>query len=486
MATLVGHGATVGITVVQAFVLIPLCLSALGAQLYGAWVAASELLNWIQLLDIGIPYLLTQRVGAALGRGDRADAARWSATGLMLLSGVAVCLWAVATAGAPFAAIWVRAPSDQTGVFTGAFRLAAAASALILIFSGVLGLSRGAQKPRIPNGAQVLGVAAGLAISVGLLASGWGLWALPMGMAARAIISLAGGAIFLARLPGRRLWLLGASRERVRETQELEPAIAGACFGLLLVYSTEVLIVAAMLGPVPALVYSLTRRAAEGLRNLLDVFVTAVHGGFAHLVTAHDRARAREVMHEIVWLRTAAACLCGAVLLLVNQGFVTRLFGAQNFGGLWLTSAFVVQMIIGGHSLLFNALLRAAGHIREGSWLLLAEALVRVAAISVALYALGLAGAPWAAATVNACALVITRRQLERALPASAGDAPPPPLGSRIAPLAVLGVAAVASLFWTPLSWRDLVATGLVAVLAGGAFLWWMRPAGFGRGVQLS
>src|SRR6187455_2754593 len=106
MATLVGHGATVGITVVQAFVLIPLCLSALGAQLYGAWVAASELLNWIQLLDIGIPYLLTQRVGAALGRGDRADAARWSATGLMLLSGVAVCLWAVATAGAPFAATW--------------------------------------------------------------------------------------------------------------------------------------------------------------------------------------------------------------------------------------------------------------------------------------------------------------------------------------------------------------------------------------------
>src|SRR5215210_4877473 len=67
LTTLFGTGATVAVTVAQAFVLIPLSLLHLGTHLYGAWLGAFELLIWLQLLDMGIPNLMTQRIGAAVG-----------------------------------------------------------------------------------------------------------------------------------------------------------------------------------------------------------------------------------------------------------------------------------------------------------------------------------------------------------------------------------------------------------------------------------
>ena len=70
LSTLFGTGATVAITIAQAFILIPLWLTYLGGGLYGAWLATSELLVWLQLLDLGIPNLMTQRIGASVGQCD--------------------------------------------------------------------------------------------------------------------------------------------------------------------------------------------------------------------------------------------------------------------------------------------------------------------------------------------------------------------------------------------------------------------------------
>ena len=75
LSTLFGTGATVAITIAQAFILIPLCLTYLGGGLYGAWLAASELLVWLQLLDLGIPNLMTQRIGASVGQMTRGGVA---------------------------------------------------------------------------------------------------------------------------------------------------------------------------------------------------------------------------------------------------------------------------------------------------------------------------------------------------------------------------------------------------------------------------
>jgi O-antigen/teichoic acid export membrane protein len=482
-ATLTGTGLTVCITVAQAFLLVPLCLSHLGAALYGAWRGAFELLVWVQLLDCGIPNLLTQRVAAALARGDHAGAARWTSTAMTMLIIIACLLALTGALVAPFVGRWVDVPHDQAATFMRCFQVGVLASAVLLVFNGLFGLSRGAQLTALVNASQVAGVLASLVVSIVLLIKGWGLWALPMGLLVRALLSLVGGLTFLWRLPhDRGGQIVRPSRVLAGEIVSLAPSMASGNVGYLLANNSEIFLVATIFGPVAATTYALTRAAIDGLRNLLDSFAWAVYGGFSHLVTAVDRYRARAVLHEVLWLRLAAACVCGAVAIAVNRTFVTRLFGADHFGGVWLTAGFAVQMVLGGQSFLANFLYRAAGHVGAGSRWLAAEAVARVLAMLTGFFLIGLPGAPWAAAVVSTAALLLMIGLLDRTLPASDVRAAAGQWTSQIAPIVVLALGVAIALMDPSHSWIGLVATGTTIVLAGGGLLWLTVPASSGVG----
>jgi O-antigen/teichoic acid export membrane protein len=483
LATLTGTGLTVCITVAQAFLLVPLCLSHLGAALYGAWRGAFELLVWVQLLDCGIPNLLTQRVAAALARGDQADAARWTSTAMTTLVVIA-CLLAFAGALiAPFVGRWVDVPHDQAATFMRCFQVGVLASAVLLVFNGLLGLSRGVQLTALVNVSQVAGGLAGLLVSIVLLIKGWGLWALPIGLLVRALSSLAGGIVFLWRLPRDRGGrIVRPARALAGEIMSLAPSMASGSVGYLLANNSEIFLVATIFGPVTATMYALTRSAIDGLRNLLDSFAWAVYGGFSHLVTAVDRHRARAVLHEVLWLRFAAGCLCGAIAIAVNRAFVTLLFGADHFGGVWLTVGFALQMVVGGQAFLANFLYRAAGHVGEGSLWLAAEAVARVAAMLAGFFLIGILGAPWAAVVVSTAALLVMTRLLNRTLPPSDVRAAAGHWTNQVAPLVVLAFGVAVALTGPSHSWIGIVATGTVVALLGGGLLWVMVPASSGIG----
>jgi O-antigen/teichoic acid export membrane protein len=483
MSTLFGTGATVAITIAQAFILIPLCLTYLGAGLYGAWLATAELLIWLQLLDLGIPNLMTQRIGASAGENDVAAVSRWSGTGLWVLGVIALALAGLAILCAPLVTAWARVPASDAGAFTASFRVGAVASAMLLGYHGVLGIARGVQITGLVNAAQVTAALSGLFVSVGLLLAGFGVWSLAFGLLARAVVSVGAATLFM--ITARKAAGVRPGRPSVavlREMAALAPSMAGANAGYLLANYTEVILVNTMFGPVAAAVYALTRRAIDGVRSLLESIAWAVYGGFAQLVTADDRHRARAVLHEILWFRLSAACLCAAVVLGVNQAFVTLLFGAENFGGILLTAGFAVQMIVGGQAFLSNYLFRAAGHVREGSILLAGEAVGRVAAVAGALAVTGLAGAPWAAAGVSAIATSVTLRRLERELPASAAPASRTTVGSRLAPYVVFLLGAAVAIVTVPLSWTYVGGVVVLLTVCSLAVFWWVVPRNVAEG----
>ncbi|CAN5543429.1 hypothetical protein BH23ACI1_BH23ACI1_26730 [soil metagenome] len=472
LSTLVGNGLTVGITVVQAFVLIPLCLTYLGAPLYGAWLAATEVLLWVQMLDAGLPNLLMQRVGSAVGAGDYRSAARWASTTLLGLLGIGLTVAAIAFLVAPFVTGWVGTPEAQREDFVGSFRMGVIAAVLLLLSNGCVGLSRGIQRTAIVNTAQVLGALTGLVTSIVLLVSGWGLWALATGLFVRAAFAVTGAVLFLRTLPATGLsWWAQPSSECAREIRGLVPSMSSASIAYVLANNSEILLVTLFWGPVPALVYALTRRALDGARNLLDTIAWAVSGGFAHLVSAADRHRARVVLAELLWLRLALACAAGAAVVAVNQAFVTLLFGSEHYGGLWLSVMLSMQMIVGGQSFLANFLWRSTGAVREGSMLMVAESVIRMLGMSAGLLLIGLSGAPLAAVITSAVALVVVQRRLEASLPPGTDEAVTRPGPS--APLLVFGLGIVIAGIGVPPSWM-FVAGGVAAVGLGASVILWL------------
>lgn len=418
VATLLGSGATAFIAVAQAVILIPLSLQYLGPRVYGAWLACAELLVWVHLLDLGLPNLLTQKAGAAFGAGDERGVARWFTAGVATLSGLAVGVAGLAVAIAPLVARWAGLEGSEADALAGAFRVGALASAVLLLSNAVVGLGRALQRTGWVNLVSVGAALIGFGVAVLLLIEGWGVWALALGLVARAAVVLAGFLGFMVvRVPRLvpALWRLG--RMELRETLALTPALAGANVGYLMMNHTDIPLVATFFGPQVATVYALTRKAAEALRGLLDTFGYAAYGGFAHLVASGDRPRSRPVLWELTSLRLAGACVAAGCYLALNEPFVDLLFGSEFFGGYALTAAFAALLVAGGHSFLLNYLYRAAGAVRAGSNLLFQEALARVAAMVLGLLTLGLAGTPAMAAAVSAVYAWINRKRLLALLP---------------------------------------------------------------------
>lgn len=467
-ATLIGSGASAVISVGQAFVLMPLCLQYLRPGFYGAWLAAFEVLVWLQILDLGLPNLLAQRVGAALGARDGDQAAAWFSTSLAALLAFVPLLAGAGLIAAELLPAWTDLAGDEARVLQGCFRVGVACSLTMLVCNSVVGLSWGVQRTALVSASVVTGSATSVAVSIVLLLRGWGLWALPAGMVVRAAIVLAGCAFFLLRLRvgGARLrWR--PDRRIARELTTLLPATGAGTLAHLLSHHTEVVLVTTFFGTIPAAIYVFTRKAAETLRGLLDTIGYAVYGGVANLVRSEDSARSRPVVWEIERLRFALSCVAAGCYAALNRGFVGQLFGPESYGGTPLTIAFALVLVVVGQGFLVNFLYRAAGALRTGSMLLLAQAALVAVAMAAGLRAFGLIGAPVAALGIGCVSLLLTRQLLLRELPAARADARAR-TASVWASLLVLAAGIAIAVLAPPMTWPALAAVG-AALLAGGA-----------------
>lgn len=218
-----------------------------------------------------------------------------------------------------------------------------------------------------------------------------------------------------------------------------------------------------MAGPQVALVYNLTRKAADVGKNLVDMIGFASYGGFAHLVAASQPSEIRRVYLEIRFLRLAAAVAVACAFLVVNHALVKIWVGEAAFGGTLLTGLFAVQLVATGDTYLVNYLFRATGAVERGSWILAAEALCRMVLMVLGMRLLGLYGIPLASILVSIPFLVWVDRLLLNQLDGSYGRKAD---WSLLTPTYALGGGLLIVSGW----WGSnrLIGQGWLLILAGG------------------
>jgi O-antigen/teichoic acid export membrane protein len=494
LATLGGNSITVFIASLQAILLIPLYLDAVGPRVSGAWLASAEILAWMQAMDLGIPNLMIQRIAAAHGRGDSQDGAGWFASGQLLLALVSAL---VAGAGVLVSLILPSlfgVGGSEAEVLRGCFLLGTAASCATIFGNGFVGLSRAIQDTAFLSGMLIVSAVVGLVTSLTLIVMGWGLWAVALGLVARAVVSLTASLAF-GILAWRKQFGVPFRVERlvVRQLLEATPATAIGGVSYALMSQSEIVLVASLARPELAVVYALTRKAADLGRSLVDMIGFATYGGFAHLIGGPQREQAQKVRSQILSLHMSAAIAVAAAYLAVNRSLVTQWVGADFFGGLPLVFLMALQSVVLGHSYLINLLYRATGRVVEGSLALVLEALVRLPLLAALLLLFGLPGLPAAAILTAATSAVLIHRRSMREL----GSGPTPAFwsASRLVMMVRLGLLAVGAIIAVAIyapSWLYVVVGGGAVAVAGALglvlidpilrseFLSWARHANAG------
>lgn len=473
-----GSTANTVIMAVQALILTPLCLNVIGGGLYGAWLASGDCLVWIQALDLGLPNLLIQRIGLADGARDDESIGKYFATGglFLLLLGGACSLAGILLSW--FLPAWLSLAGAEAEILTYCFQFAAISVGVLVANNAVVGLARGLQDTVWMNASVVCSALVGFATTAVFLLSGYGLWAIPLGMAARTAAVLAGSVAYLCFRVRPSIWRsLRLSRDAYLDFGRTSPATTFAGLAYAGMTQCDNLLAGVFLGPAVVPILALTRKAADLIRSILDPISYSSYAGFAHLVGSDDKHRARQVHDEISSIRLSLSIAAAAVFIAINQQLVTVWVGPLQFGGLVLTLCMAGHLIVVGTSYLFNSLYRATGAIVPGSVALIAESAARIPLIIVGLLTVGLAGPSSAGIITGLISAIILLRWTHRTLEAGSSQKGSTPWSLWFVRAGILltGVA-VALVPGTP-SWTSVVLRGLIVAVVSLPFLVWSDPA---------
>ena len=330
--------ASTAVTMAIAMVALPVLLTRLGEERYGAFRAIVDWYGYIALFELGVDGALLALFAKAVAQGD-GQRVRWTlATGIRAYVGI-TCLMLVA--GLSLAAVMKHLVSIDN-LYTTDLRIAcgiAVAALLVVPLTPFRSLTEACQEGYWVNAAALAQSLVTTALALWLAFGDWGISGQ---MSAVAI----GNVLFLGLLGWRRYRRLprrqdetGNDREREiwRDLRRLNAPILlrRVCgrVGLL----SDCLIVSALLGPSLVVPLYFTQRLAVLVQSQLQAIGSASWAGMASL---HARGQLQTFNRRLIELTTAVAVLGLAVLMPIvayNRHFIGRWVGDQHYGGDLLT-----------------------------------------------------------------------------------------------------------------------------------------------------
>jgi O-antigen/teichoic acid export membrane protein len=244
-------------------------------------------------------------------------------------------------------------------------------------------------------------------VSVVLVLCGWGLYALAAGWSAGA---LAGAA--LNRYRFRRRFPAGRSPSATPPAGRPAPLLRASVWASvgqlaqLLTNGTDLLVLAWVIGPETAVVYSCTAKLVALAANQCYVVVTTAVPALSQIRGTGDRARLASALRAV---GLSALVLTGAVAVVVvavNEAFVTRWVGSEQFGGPVLTLLIVGAMVARQLGFTWWAGVYVLGYERRLALVMLLDGIVTATAMVLWTAAVGIVGVPLGALT-GACAVYL-------------------------------------------------------------------------------
>jgi O-antigen/teichoic acid export membrane protein len=475
-----------GARLLVGFVVTPVVVRGLGAELYGAWVMIQQTVGYLALSDLRpmgtLKFTLAVRQhvrnNAEKRRQVGASLLLWAASiPVFILAGVACAFWLPSL---------IRTAPEHAVVVRTAFLLVLFAVVMDRLTSLPENVLRGENLAYKAMGLGAVTVAAGGLLSALAIWGGYGM----VGVAVATLLSGVPGSLTRLWVARRQVSWFGAALPLRREFLEFA-RVSGWLFlsGLsgLLMFSSDILLVGLMFTPSAAAIYATTgavlRLASEPIGQLLS----SGNAGIAGLCGRREWGRVGALRAEMHLLALALVTVVGAGVLALNRDFLMVWVGEGFYAGdainLLLAAIAAARILIRVDGVIVDCLL----DFRAKAWTMGACGLGGVAAAFALSPLLGVAGIALGTllghAALSAYFPFLLRRRMGL------------PLGEHLATLrrpaavscAVLLVAWTVSRWGTPGGWGGLVAWGSMLGAGAALTMWYaglpggMRERGLGR-----
>jgi O-antigen/teichoic acid export membrane protein len=373
--------------------LTPFLLRHIGPRDYGLWLVASQLLAYLTLTDFGVVALLPLETAYATGRAGGAEAAK----DLPHIVGqtLRIVLYQLPLVAIVALAMWFSIPAAWVGLRGP---LAVILFGFVLVFPVRIfpELLSGLQDLAFNSWMRILGWGLSTIGTVVMVLLGWNLYALALGWI---IFQVTLAPIYVYRLRTRFPGVLpnrlpALDWNSTRKQLGKGSWISVAQIAQLLMSNTDLLILGRMLGPAAVVPYACTGKLASVLANQAQILMQTATPGLCELRTGESRHKLFQVMVALNHGILSFSGLVFCVVLLVNQWFVAWWVTGRFYGGLLLTVAILLNMLIRHWNTTAAYSVFCFGHQRRISLTNLADGVLTAACSVILTILAGPIGAP--------------------------------------------------------------------------------------------
>jgi O-antigen/teichoic acid export membrane protein len=373
-----------GVSVLVSFVSVPLTVTYLGAERYGAWVTISSLLAWLQLADLGLGNGLTNALADAFGR-DREDLLRAHvASAFWILTLLAAALGLGMLAVAPFtdwpAFLGVTSPevrAELSAALAAAAVLFLASFPLVVVDKVLLAYQEGGLS-------NVWSIAASLttlaAIAAVAHAQG-GMLALVLATAGARVLVTAASAAWLFHLhrPALRPALRHFDGTTARGLLRTGLVFFGVQVAALVLFNTDNIVIAHVLGPGAVTPYSVAWRLFTIPTLAMSLVFPYLWSAYAEALARGDHAWVAKAIRWSTGLAFGVALAMVVPLVLLGEEIIRLWAGpiAEPPSGLlaWMGAWACISAAMNAVACAINA----TGRVKALVWYGLATALLNIA-----------------------------------------------------------------------------------------------------------
>jgi O-antigen/teichoic acid export membrane protein len=460
------------VTTLTGFWLTPFLLRRLGSHEWGLWLVVTQILGYLQLLDLGIVALLMREASFAFGRPDRA---RVEEIPRLLGETFRFALWQLPLVVLAAASVLFFLPQRwaELAVPLVPVLVAFVATFPLRIFQATL---QAVQDLAALGRIQFTSWAVGTSLTVGLVLAGWGMESLAFGWVTTSLLGA--------------LWCWGRLRRSHPGTlpasvPSLDPAVARRLIGRgswisitqvanVFLNGTDLLVIGWLLGSGDVVAYSCTAKLVTVFAVQPLALLYAAGPALSEMTVAESRQRTSQATAALTQAVLLASGGIAVVVVAVNEAFVGAWVGADQFAGSTVTVAAIAAMTLRHLNTSMMYAIFCHGHERRVCATALAEGVVTLLGCVVLVHWLGTAGAPLALLLAGALVglpLNLSALAREMGLRRVAVLAPYRSWALRTLALAVAGAALVPR--WQPTS---LAGIGVVGAAAGVLYALLLLP----------
>lgn len=429
-----------GSSFIVVLISVPLTLELLGPIRFGMWMTIASMVALLSVTDLGIANGVLNNTARAFGHGDTRLARQYVASGFVALAGVALGLGAILLIVYPFvpwAAIY-NVTSDPlaaseagpaTAVFVGTFLLG-----LPLSLTGAVRAAY--QESFVQSGFAGLGNALTIGVLLIAVNARVSLPILVLAMAVGPLLAALANLTVLVRY--QRPWL--ASRWTDVTSSALR-SVLGIGLGFMVLqlayligFSTDLLVVAHVVGPAAVADYSVVHRLFSIPAGLAAIALVPLWPAYREAISRRDTAWVRVTLRRSLRVTMVAILPVASVLMIVGPAIVDT-WTVQKLSppyGLYL--AFGVFTIAYSIANTYGMVLNGAQAMRYliTTWSLMA--IINIAASIYLASRIGAAGVAVGSAIAVVAALLVPAlfyvpgllRRLDRGRVKETMDGPPP------------------------------------------------------------